>query len=62
VPQAEQKPRATIGDERNSEGWPRVQVSSATGTETRAAPQLPKAFWHMRQWQMLARPKGPSMR
>ena len=44
MPQEAQKPRATIADERNSAGRPHVQASWAPGTETRAAPQLPKGL------------------
>jgi hypothetical protein len=60
VPQSRQKPRATGADERKMPGCPRVQVKLATGTLTSGAPKLPKAFWHMRQWQIEARPSGPS--
>ena len=49
VPQAAQKPRATGGEERNSEGAPRVHAKCANGTLTSAAPTPPNAFWHMRQ-------------
>jgi hypothetical protein len=43
-------------------GSPLVQVSWPRGTSTSGAPKEPKAFWHMRQWQKPARPKGPVMR
>ena len=55
-----QKPRATMADDLNTEGWPRVQDKLLAGTETSAAPQDPKAFWHMRQWQIPARPRVPA--
>ena len=61
VPQAGQNPRLTIADERNIDGAPRVQVRSAASTDTSAAPKLPKAFWHMRQWQIPARPRRPAI-
>jgi hypothetical protein len=62
VPQAAQKPRSTIDEERKMPGCPRVQEKCANGTEIKAAPQDPKAFWHMRQWQMAASPSAPSIR
>ena len=58
VPHLEQNPRATMADERKRLGCPRVHVRFSAGTETKAAPQEPKAFWHMRQWQIPAFPRG----
>jgi hypothetical protein len=62
VPQSAQNPRLTIDEERNMLGVPRVQAKCSYGTETRAAPQDPKDFWHMRQWQIEASPSAPSIR
>ena len=58
VPHLAQNPRATMADERKRLGCPRVHVRFSAGTETKAAPQEPKAFWHMRQWQIPAFPRG----
>jgi hypothetical protein len=49
VPHLEQKPRSTMADERKVEGALRVHARFFAGTDTNAAPKLPKAFWHMRQ-------------
>src|SRR6202035_4945435 len=53
VPQAAQKWRSAIEEERNAAGWPRVQAKSAFSMSAKDANGAPAAFWHMRQWQML---------
>src|ERR1700741_4787270 len=53
VPQAAQKCRSAIEEERNAAGLPRVQAKSAFSMSAKDANGAPDAFWHIRQWQML---------
>ena len=53
VPQAAQKSRSAIEEERNAAGWPRVQTKSLVSISAKEANGAPEAFWHIRQWQML---------
>src|SRR5471032_1005000 len=53
VPQAAQKSRSAIDEERNADGLPRVQAKSLRSMSANAANGAPLAFWHIRQWQML---------
>src|SRR4051812_6920319 len=55
VPQAAQKARSAIEDERNVAGVPFVQRKFSRGISAKDANGAPAAFWHMRQWQMLTR-------
>ncbi len=55
VPQAAQKPRSAIEEERNAAGVPRVQLTSLRSKSANDANGAPLAFWHIRQWQMLIR-------
>ena len=43
----------------NIEGDPRVQTNSSKGTRSKTAPNEPKAFWHIRQWQISVVARGP---
>jgi hypothetical protein len=53
VPQAAQKSRSAIDEERNAAGLPRVQAKCSLGMSANEANGAPLAFWHIRQWQML---------
>src|SRR4051795_10491525 len=53
VPQAAQKSRSAIDEERNAAGFPRVQAKSSFDISAKDANGAPLAFWHIRQWQML---------
>src|SRR5450432_3569576 len=53
VPQAAQKSRSAIDEERNADGLPRVQAKSLRSMSANDANGAPLAFWHIRQWQML---------
>src|SRR6266403_3935312 len=53
VPQAAQKSRSAIDEERNAAGFPRVQAKCSFGMSANDANGAPLAFWHIRQWQML---------
>src|SRR3954469_5998636 len=53
VPQAAQKSRSAIDEERNAAGLPRVQEKCSFGMSANEANGAPLAFWHIRQWQML---------
>src|SRR6201985_4010125 len=53
VPQAAQKSRSAIEEERNADGLPRVQAKSVFSISAKDANGAPEAFWHIRQWQML---------
>ncbi len=53
MPQAAQKSRSAIDDERNAAGLPRVQEKRSFGMSAKDANAAPLAFWHIRQWQML---------
>src|ERR1700733_13841558 len=53
VPQAAQKSRSAIEEERNAAGWPRVQAKSLRSISANDANGAPVAFWHIRQGQML---------
>jgi hypothetical protein len=53
VPQAAQKSRSAIEEERNVAGLPRVQAKSPRSMSAKDANGAPVAFWHIRQWQML---------
>ena len=53
VPQAAQKSRSAIDEERNAAGFPRVQAKSSCSMSANEANGAPLAFWHIRQWQML---------
>src|ERR1700688_877304 len=53
VPQAAQKSRIAMVEERNAAGVPRVQAKSAFSMSAKEANGAPDAFWHIRQWQML---------
>src|SRR6185437_3252947 len=53
VPQAAQKSRSAIDEDRNADGLPRVQAKSAFAISANDAKGAPEAFWHIRQWQML---------
>src|SRR5712672_2299853 len=52
VPQAAQKSRSAIDEERNAAGFPRVQAKYSFGMSANEANGAPLAFWHIRQWQM----------
>ena len=54
VPQSPQKPRRTVLELRKCFGCPRVQANARAATKS--PPMLAKAFWHMRQWHIDARP------
>ena len=51
MPQSGQKPRRANFDEAYSFGGSVSQRNAACGTLMKAARVLPKASWHMRQWQ-----------
>src|SRR3954467_9368014 len=53
VPQAAQKSRIAIEEERNAAGAPRVQAKCSFRISAKEANGAPLAFWHIRQWQML---------
>src|ERR1700727_2093015 len=53
VPQAAQKSRSAMEEERNAAGLPRVQAKSLRSMSAKDANGAPDAFWHIRQWQML---------
>src|SRR3954454_5273610 len=53
VPQAAQKSRIAIDEERYAAGFPRVQAKCSFGMSANEANGAPLAFWHIRQWQML---------
>src|SRR3954463_7343669 len=53
VPQAAQKSRSAVDEERNAAGFPRVQAKCSFGMSANDANGAPLAFWHIRQWQML---------
>src|SRR3954454_1002996 len=53
VPQAAQKSRSAMDEERNAAGFPRVQAKWSFGISAKDAKGAPLAFWHIRQWQML---------
>src|SRR5439155_1201624 len=48
----EQNPRSTASELLNIRGSPRVQANPSFLMLTRGAKNEPKAFWHMRQWQI----------
>ena len=58
VPQAAQKSRSAIEEERNVAGLPRVQAKCSCRISAKEANGAPRAFWHIRQWQMLIRTGG----
>ena len=49
VPQAAQKSRSASEEERNADGWPRVQAKSLRSISAKDANGAPVAFWHIRQ-------------
>src|SRR3954447_11237399 len=53
VPQAAQKSRIAIEEERKAAGWPRVHEKCSFRISAKEANGAPVAFWHIRQWQML---------
>src|SRR5213593_3575510 len=53
VPQAAQKSRIAIDEERNAAGFSSVQAKCSLGISAKDANGPPLAFWHIRQWQML---------
>src|SRR6478735_9871102 len=52
VPQAAQKPRSAMEDERKNDGFPLVQAKSVLLMSAKEANGAPLAFWHIRQWQI----------
>ncbi|HEX9198196.1 MAG TPA: hypothetical protein VF865_01455, partial [Acidobacteriaceae bacterium] len=54
------KTRSTIFELAKVDGRPRVQRRSLSLTRASAMNGCPDAFWHMRQWQMLACSGGVS--
>ena len=52
VPQFRQKPRSVSPELMNTARVPRVSSKASTGTPANGAKNEPKAFWHMRQWQI----------
>src|SRR4030088_3024905 len=53
VPQAAQKSRSAIDEERNAAGFPRVQAKCSFGMSVYDAQRGSVACWHIPQWQML---------
>src|ERR1700756_1393927 len=53
VPQAAQKSRSAIEEERKDDGCPLVQAKSVLLISAKEANGAALAFWHIRQWQML---------
>ncbi|MDB5515830.1 MAG: hypothetical protein JWQ17_2588, partial [Tardiphaga sp.] len=49
VPQAAQKSRSAIDEERNAAGFPRVQAKCSCAMSANDANGAPLAFWHIRQ-------------
>ena len=52
VPQAAQKSRSAIDEERKNAGCPLVQAKSVLLMSAKEANGAPMAFWHIRQWQI----------
>src|SRR5262249_12569697 len=55
VPQAGQKSRSAIEEERYADGCPLVHTKSVLLRSAKEANGAPLAFWHIRQWQIETR-------